>query len=410
MRILTVVVDLRKGGTQRAAQAFAEAYLSLGHDSRVLALYGLGPRYEEIDGLIPVFEGLDTNQEAIRSWNPELIHIHSHGPKKEDIDVLIDLLPASKKIETNVFSRPSPWAAKLDVSFQLSEWAHWLFDLRGGKELKCEIIPNPIKCDAFNRASQEEIQAFKKKHSIPEDAFVIGRIGQAINGKWSDLLIKVFDDLSDHIKNPYLLIVNPAPVVLEAAESSLNKSCIVHIPKIFGDADLSVAYSSMDVMLLIAEQGESFGMVIPECNLCETPVVTIHTPWGDNSQGIVVGNRKGGFVVNRKRNLAKVIRDMYNKKLVYDPKKGIEQAKQFDSIKLARKAIESLQTEQYVKKKRDKSLLRNILKDSQDRPHIFTLLLLRFNHNTFRLLTIYSSGYRNFKELLSAFGRILRKK
>ena len=63
----------------------------------------------------------------------------------------------------------------------------------------------------------------------------------------------------------------------------------------------------MDIFVLIAEQGESFGMVLAESLLCQTPVVTLATPWGDNSQGEVVGNRLGGFCAATKKELVPLI-------------------------------------------------------------------------------------------------------
>ena len=58
MKILTVVYNLEKGGTQRVAQIFAEAYHELGYDSRILSLYGLGCRYDEIRDILYVWNTL----------------------------------------------------------------------------------------------------------------------------------------------------------------------------------------------------------------------------------------------------------------------------------------------------------------------------------------------------------------
>jgi hypothetical protein len=48
MRILTVVYNLEKGGTQRAAQNFCEGYKELGHDSKIVAAYNSGIRETEL--------------------------------------------------------------------------------------------------------------------------------------------------------------------------------------------------------------------------------------------------------------------------------------------------------------------------------------------------------------------------
>lgn len=45
--------------------------------------------------------------------------------------------------------------------------------------------------------------------------------------------------------------------------------------------------------------GESFGIVLAEAILCGLPVVTLQTPYADNSQAEVVGHNIGGLVANR---------------------------------------------------------------------------------------------------------------
>lgn len=411
MKILTVVINLEKGGTQRAAQSFAEGYASLGHDSRILALYGLGPRYDEISGNIPVFKGLNSkNSKSVVVWNPDIVHIHSNGPKNTDIKKLIGLCPRAKIIETNVFSKPSPWANSVDVSFQLSDWAQWLFNMRGGNELNSEIVPNPIKCDAFKKASIKDIVAFKKNHSIPEDAFVIGRIGQSLKGKWSLELLKVFNKVSRKIPKAYLLLVNPPGNILEAANKSPYKEKIVHIEKIFGDDNLSIAYSAMDVMLLIVEQGESFGIVSTESILCETPVITLNTPWGDNSQGEVIGNYKGGYVVNRKKNLPKILFNLYEGSIKYSPFAGIEHVHKYNYIQVAEKALHyTFLTNKKPQMNNTSTILAN-LKNGIDQPHFLTLLFLSTNSNFFRLLTIYSTGYKGVLKMLKSGCNFLIRK
>ncbi len=48
MKILTIVNNLDKGGTQRAAQNFCEGYAKLSNDSRILTVYKGGIRVEEL--------------------------------------------------------------------------------------------------------------------------------------------------------------------------------------------------------------------------------------------------------------------------------------------------------------------------------------------------------------------------
>jgi hypothetical protein len=64
---------------------------------------------------------------------------------------------------------------------------------------------------------------------------------------------------------------------------------------------MSNAYSAMDVFAHVADQGESFGLVLAETLLCQTPAVVMSTPWEDNSQGEVVGNMIGGLVATTRQ-------------------------------------------------------------------------------------------------------------
>jgi len=93
---------------------------------------------------------------------------------------------------------------------------------------------------------------------------------------------------------------------------------------------------------LIADQGESFGMVIAESLLCETPVVTLATPWEDNSQGEVVGNQIGGFVAANKKDVLGLVVNLIEDKQLRD-RMGLAGRNRiidlFDSKKVAADAL-----------------------------------------------------------------------
>ena len=44
------------------------------------------------------------------------------------------------------------------------------------------------------------------------------------------------------------------------------------------DKELSNCYSAIDIFVHAANQGESFGMVLAEAQLCQTPIITLSTP------------------------------------------------------------------------------------------------------------------------------------
>ena len=311
MRILTVVNNLSKGGTERVAQNFSEAYRDLGHDVRALALYFDGPRKKELEEMgIKTYVGLENNKVELILWNPELIHIHSGGCIEDApyLYKLVEMFQSAKFLETSVFSKVSLIEKHLDAIFQLSKWCDYLYRTRGGDIDKSYIISNPIKTNTMYKPSYNELNNFKKKYRIPQNCFIIGRIGQASKAKWSLFLIYIFEKFFNNVdKNAYLLLCNPPDNIISYISGKKNiKNNVKIIDQIIGDEELRCFYGSMDLMVHIADGGESFGMVIAESLLCETPVLTLNTPWGDNSQCEVVGDNIGGWCCN-------TISEMYEK-------------------------------------------------------------------------------------------------
>lgn len=298
MKILTVVYSLGKGGTERAAVNFALAYAKLGHDSRVLHTQKSGCRADALlQSNVSIYHSKQIDyQEEIRLWKPDIIHIHSHGLTYNCVKLLKEKFQPAEIWETNVFSSPSQWEALIDKSFQLSEWSQYLYAKRGGSSKKSFVIPNPINTDTFSRVSDAQINEFRASLGISKDSIVLGRIGQAFDGKWSGHLLSIFEKINLTRKNTFLLLVDPPMSIRERSAFSPCSDSIRILTPIEDDSTLKTVYSSIDIFTHIAEQGESFGMVLAEALLCETPVVTLATPWGDNSQAEVIGNGIGGFV------------------------------------------------------------------------------------------------------------------
>jgi len=415
LKILTIVHNLKKGGTQRAAQTFAEAYRKLGHDSRVFALYGLGTRYDEIKTSIKIWSGVNNeNISQINRWSPDLIHLHSHGLNVNDVNKILDNIQTkyNKTIETNVFSRPSKWAERIDISFQLSTWANWLFIKRGGEHFKTAIAPYPVKYQNFNISTRHEKEIYKKHYGIQKESIFIGRIGQAYSDKWSLLLLDVFNELAEKLSNIYMLIVNPPECILNEIHKSFHKNRIIVIDEIIGDEQLASAYSAMDIMIHIAERGESFGMVLAESILCGTPVITLSTPWADNSQCEVVSNMIGGYVVNNKTGILKAIRHYLENncrdELVF---KGIKHVRDnYYYIDVAELVIKNVfENNMNINKKNLKCRLNidRILRNTFDHTNLLTRIIILLYPILPRELTKYTSNYKSISKSLKTFLSVL---
>jgi glycosyltransferase involved in cell wall biosynthesis len=350
MKILTVVLNLKKGGTQRAAQNFCEAYAILGHDSKLVSVNEGGLRQEELlKQNIKVWIGTSSQVlEEIKNWQPDVVHVHSLGIEAKVIFTLRNICPDATFVETNVFSEPTAYSNILDFSYQLSDWCKYLYLSRGGNKEKCINIPNPVKVDSFFKSDLQETIAFKKQYNIPENAFLFGRIGQRYYGKWSYYLIDLFEkfrkEVNDHA---YLIVVNPPKEIIEyIQEKSLSQKVII-IERLEKDEDLRRCYSSMDIFLHIANQGESFGLVLAEALLCETPVITLNTPWGDNSQCEVVGHQVGGYCANTLKEFYTYMKKMYmdaglRKKLGHHGRQRI--IENYDYLTVAQNSLKHIQS------------------------------------------------------------------
>ena len=398
MKILTVTYSLHKGGVARTSVTQAISYRRLGVDSRVLVTTETGPREEDLNvNAIPYWLGLgESVLQQILQWNPDVLHIHSHGFGDQEMERLYTMFPGRIVVEKNVFSRPVAWTARMDYSYQLSIWCAWRF-CNAAPELagKAVIVPNGADSSAFVRASESNILAFKNEHGIPNDALVIGRIGQHYETKWSPVLIQAFDWLAKKRKNLYLLVVNPSKPVRKQAADSRFTSRIVIIDKIIGDKTLCEAYSSMDVFALAADQGESFGNVLAESLLCEVPAVVLSTPWQDNSQCEVVGHNRGGLVALTPKGFRKAIETL----LQDEPRRralgrtGRKQViEKYDCLKAAQTSLDAIQGNLPPL---DRSTLEQeiveIYKDAFEKASFWTLLFMK---KRLLRLTRYTTHYR----------------
>lgn len=316
LNVLTVVWALEKGGTERAAINFASAYKKNGHDSRIIVTKAGGEREAEVanSGLRVASFASAATWTRDEGWFPDLIHLHSHGLDLAHVNWLRQVFGEKRfrLVETNVFGIPSPWEGALETSYQLSSWGLWQYSNRGGLIEKAAVMGNPVepKNPPVNRA-EARVQL-----GLAPKELVIGRVGQSSPRKWSPYYFSVLRELSE--EQPLTFItVNPPEFLVEGLKK-LPKVNHLHFPKILDGRELGQIYTSMDVMLHIADMGETFGYVLVEAELCRTPVVTLSTPWADNAQTEVVRHNRTGVVVQGSRNLARGVRLALEKEHFFD--------------------------------------------------------------------------------------------
>lgn len=322
MKVLEVVGSLGLGGTERTAVNFSIGLFNRNCDVIVFAISG-GVREKELqENGIKYIIGID-NLVSLKQWIPDIIHIHNHGIDFPIYETIRNKFPESKICEQNVFGVPSPYT-HLDMSFQLAEWCKWNFINR--RNINCnniEIIPNPINTGKFYPPSTNERNLFRIKYKIPENAIVLLRVGQPIVAKWNIKIVDIYKDLSRKYENLYMVCVGAPNNVVSCFKKKIKeKSKLIFIDKIDNDNDLRICYGASDIFLHMARIGESFGIVLTEAMMCGIPVVSINTPYCDNSQSEVVGHLKGGIIANRYNGIIKAVSLLIDDKLLYSKLKS----------------------------------------------------------------------------------------
>jgi glycosyltransferase involved in cell wall biosynthesis len=311
MKYLTLLQDLDYRGSQRVAQNYSLGMRHLGHDVRVLTIDRLGNRAEflEKEGINCFCIATEPGSiDRVCDWFPDIIHIHRAGIYDEKINkIIIELKDKVNPIiiETSIFSRVDYKIPPniIDVHLHLTKWCLWKW-LQWSKSLSYQpvatILPYSVIATEFYRSSTEDVCELKSKLGIPIDDFVYGRIGANCESKWHPLIVEGFRHISKLHQNISLLLVSPPSSIINLIENlpvDLRKKVFIS-PRIENDRELRLLYSSMDVMLLAARIGESFGIVLAESLLCETPVITLSSPTKDNSQIEVVKHQYTGLVAN----------------------------------------------------------------------------------------------------------------
>ena len=342
MRVLTVVYDLGLGGTQRAALNFANAYAELGHDSRIFATRDLGVRRTELGPDITLYAP-QTELASIGLWDPEVVHLVSHGLQETVVRKLHKVCsPNTLWLEHNVFAQPSPWGDLVTRTFVFSQWCSYqYFRHEKASQSSLIVLPLPVAKEGYSKDMGAGV-AFRRRFGIPEKAFVVGRVGQPLLYKWSPKILDAFEHVAAKNSDVWLLLKGAPEELVSKVRKSRVCDRVVLIDEL-PEQDMPGCYAAMDVMAHFADQGEAFGYVLAEAMLCEVPIVTVPTPWGDNSQSEVVGHGAGGLVATTYGGFVHALEDLMSDQETreYLGRRGRERVEsQFLAVGVARRSID----------------------------------------------------------------------
>ena len=326
MKYLTLLQDLDYRGSQRVAQNYSLGMKALGHDIRVLTINALGSRTEYLakEGIVCSCIATQPGSiDEISNWSPDIVHIHRAGTYDEKINQIIVELKNRVNpivIETSIFSRVDYKIQPniIDIHLHLTKWCLWKW-LQWSKSLTYKplatILPNSVISSLFYRSSTQDIINCKNKLGIPQNDFVFGRIGANCEVKWHPIIVNGFKHIAETNNNVSLLLVSPPPSIVKLVENlPINiKNKVFITPKIENDGELRLLYSSMDVMLHGSRIGESFGIVLAESLLCETPPIVLSSPMKDNSQVELIKHQQTGLVVNNTTSFIQAMKEVYDR-------------------------------------------------------------------------------------------------
>lgn len=297
MNLLFLTNELSYRGTPRFLFYCARLAQKNGHRVRIWGLEQGGVLEAACAHLsIPVQIGIATLDDAI-AFRPHLIHVHRAGGVSDRDNVLLRLLKEKigcRILETNVFgiadlTYPDPIDLHAHISrWDLWRWRHWLWPLRRPGI----YLPYCIDTGEFRPLPTE---AFRQKHGLADDDFVIGRIGKT---DWTQLRAALIPALHACPQIRLLSVDDYSGRDLNLADwPSDIRGRITRIPVLSGPNELSSFYSSCNLTVSVSPIGESFGYVVAESMACGTPVVAFSKPRNDNAQIEIAATKYGGYPV-----------------------------------------------------------------------------------------------------------------
>lgn len=299
------------GGVAHSIERFARRYRYLGHHVKVVSPEFDGMDEAEPDVIrIPAlrhFNHTDFSmalpiphrlQAAVERFEPDVIHSHhpflvggialrlahsndlplvfTHHTRYEDYTHNVP--GDSALLKRFVINLATNYANLCDQVFAPSDSIAELLGERGVRT-PVSVVPTGVEMSRFSHGDGEQ---FRKVHSIPADATLIGHLGRISEEKNIPFLVDGIIDCLQHVetrRDVHCMIAGVGPLTdtIERLFRDAGLSSQLHMVGIVNDGDLTDAYHAMDVFAF-ASTSETQGMVITEAMASGVPVVAIDAP------------------------------------------------------------------------------------------------------------------------------------
>lgn len=281
MIILHEINQLEMGGAERVIHGIAK---NDKENTHVVYTYKDGPMKKEFEAIgVKVIIESEKNQDNV---DADIIHIHTGGEKSHIAEILKGDQPTIETIHCPVVS-----AVRDKFVFQRVGVTNIVTQMNRN----CKTIYNGVDIDRLEESSKVVMAekegevakpiTFREFYKIPENAFVIGRLGRVGYDKnVEEFLVACwkFQQKRDSAERPVYVIVaggeaKNAPGYLAKIRVTAGSLPLKNV--IFTGETTSVGwvYEALDVFLY-PSQNEAFGLVWMEAMAAGSAVVTWSTP------------------------------------------------------------------------------------------------------------------------------------
>ncbi len=221
--------------------------------------------------------------DILHNLTPDIFHLHHSGHNEHP------LLPRLKEnvrkvVTTNIFGYSSSYDFLIDKKIFICQY---IWKMAGSPQnSKIEILNNPIEPPVTTEDLREEL-------GLEAQEVVLGRVGRADN--FCPISLDALAILKKKYGlTPRYLIVNPCKNWMEKAfDLGIDDQCIFYGP-VYGDANLSRLYNTMDILAHARSDGEVDSVTLGQAFIHGKPVVT-HCSGGHNGQVEQINLSNGGF-------------------------------------------------------------------------------------------------------------------